>query len=660
MHNALVDFAAPEIPHARTVSHAYTGLDRFGRIVDQNWFLRTTAEGSKGTEVSTLTQVDRFQYGYDGFGRPVFRKNLLAPDLSESYLHPSIIAQVGSVDRGVIAADGEVAEGQWTTREGVTRQEERTWVRPDLQADHRYTVRGAGGSVTKTWWRYHDDENLWYRAEDYGGSGPAGGSIPRIQRNTTVDPWGRVVQVRTPIGPAGGDVATLHEYDALGRLTFTGTSAGGEVTDGWYLDYDASGRVIARVGFAGTTARDIIYSANTGLIATVAEGGTKLYLLQDPRASVTAVVAKVDNQWQVNGRYIYSLNGEPTYLTADWQWRGADPHSIGFLSKGSVSLGAGLCVAGGSAIFDIYIGGAPSDTGLPPKGWLGRTVDGVRDWTFMGSLHNVLDGVGFFPVIGDLIDLLHGVIYLGEMAYYKHTGQDAEAAMALVNAGLTFASALPIIGDIGGKPAKWGLKRALKTGVKRFAVQKGMQYAGGEIGRQIAGQSGQEWGRAVGGLVGAGVNAGMALRRGISSASEGVAEAGGTGQRPGFLTRVRRFFYDPRDHRTIGRKYWAARGPANGRSLHHWLIPQRARWVPRGIRNAGLNLLELPSLRGVFHRTLDLNTWMGFARNWGRGDRFNAMLVESTIRLGVPMLTAGTAYASYQIGDHLTEHLPWE
>ncbi len=114
-----------------------------------------------------------------------------------------------------------------------------------------------------------------------------------------------------------------------------------------------------------------------------------------------------------------------------------------------------------------------------------------------------------------------------------------------------------------------------------------------------------------------------------------------------------RFFYDSRSFAQIGREYWATNGPAAGRSLHHWLIPQRTTWLPEGFRNAGFNLLELPALRGTLHPSLGLNQWMGFARNWGPSSARQAALVENAIRLGVPAAAAGAGYAGYQIGSEV-------
>ena len=51
----------------------YTGFDRFGRIIDQNYL-----NGSG-------TSVERFQYGYDRDGNVLYKNNLIDPTQSELY-----------------------------------------------------------------------------------------------------------------------------------------------------------------------------------------------------------------------------------------------------------------------------------------------------------------------------------------------------------------------------------------------------------------------------------------------------------------------------------------------------------------------------------------------------------------------------------------------
>jgi hypothetical protein len=118
--------------------------------------------------------------------------------------------------------------------------------------------------------------------------------------------------------------------------------------------------------------------------------------------------------------------------------------------------------------------------------------------------------------------------------------------------------------------------------------------------------------------------------------------------------RFGRFFYDSRPFAQISREYWARMGGANGASLHHWLLPQR--WnLPVGIQNAGFNLLNLPSFQGVFHPTLGLNQWMGFASRWGGFHAQAAAFVENSIRIGIPASLATGGYIGSQVGLSLAD-----
>src|SRR4029077_1429220 len=52
----------------------YVGLDRFGRVVDQNWY-----------NTSSSTSTDDFQYGYDADSNALYMKNVVNSSLSELY-----------------------------------------------------------------------------------------------------------------------------------------------------------------------------------------------------------------------------------------------------------------------------------------------------------------------------------------------------------------------------------------------------------------------------------------------------------------------------------------------------------------------------------------------------------------------------------------------
>jgi hypothetical protein len=120
----------------------------------------------------------------------------------------------------------------------------------------------------------------------------------------------------------------------------------------------------------------------------------------------------------------------------------------------------------------------------------------------------------------------------------------------------------------------------------------------------------------------------------------------------GELSQVPRFAWDNRMFEKVSRLYWRFHGPADGRSLHHWLFPRRWTWVPQGLRNAGFNLLELPAGPRGLMRGYGLNQWMGFAPRWRGRERWLALAIENTIRLGIPGAIAGAIYGGVKIGKN--------
>src|SRR5579859_4237150 len=62
------------------VGDQYTGLDRFGRIVDQNWVRLN----------SPSTFIDRVQYGYDNDSNVLFRNDLYNTNYSQVYTYDSL------------------------------------------------------------------------------------------------------------------------------------------------------------------------------------------------------------------------------------------------------------------------------------------------------------------------------------------------------------------------------------------------------------------------------------------------------------------------------------------------------------------------------------------------------------------------------------------
>jgi hypothetical protein len=68
----------------------YTGLDRFGRVVDQRWI-----------DAGVSTTTDRFQYGYNRDGNVLYRDNLVDAAFGEVYTYDGL-NQVSTFARGTL------------------------------------------------------------------------------------------------------------------------------------------------------------------------------------------------------------------------------------------------------------------------------------------------------------------------------------------------------------------------------------------------------------------------------------------------------------------------------------------------------------------------------------------------------------------------------
>jgi RHS repeat-associated protein len=151
-----------------------------------------------------------------------------------------------------------------------------------------------------------------------------------------------------------------------------------------------------------------------------------------------------------------------------------------------------------------------------------------------------------------------------------------------------------------------------------------------------------DWGTAALTMVGHGAG------RALSRMSSGVVRSTRQGATLREVARdTRRFFYDNRAHSTISRQFWRSAGGANGRSLHHWMLPQRAKWLPQGIRNAGWNRFVVGSQPRI--KGLNLNSYMGFAPRWGGSHAALARTLDCGLRVGIPSsLTAAGIWGYLQ------------
>jgi RHS repeat-associated protein len=283
----------------------YTGLDRFGRIVDQNWY-----------DTATSTSTDDFQYGYDRNNNALYRQNALDAIFSELFAYDAL-NQLTSFQRGTLNAThnglvGNPTHAQsWTPDAlgnftGVTT-DGTTQTRIANQQNEITSISGAG-AVTS----------------DANGNTTADGS----GKTFVYDAWNRLVAVKI-----GGTTLAAYGYNGLGeRVTET---HGTTTTDLYYssawqvLEERVGGVVQARNVWSPVYVDALVLRDQSSL-----HNGTldqRLYVQQDANWNVTAIV---DASGNVLERYVYDPYGAVTVLAPNWTVRGTSAYAMPYLWQG--------------------------------------------------------------------------------------------------------------------------------------------------------------------------------------------------------------------------------------------------------------------------------------------------------------------------------------
>jgi RHS repeat-associated protein len=285
----------------------YTGLDRFGRIVDQRWMN------------SSSTDLERVKYGYSEASNRVWRQNTVAEGLSanqDEYYTYDGLYQIKTLQRGTLTG---------TPPSGISGT-------PTWEEDWNYDATGnwhgsssayltkVSGTTTLDQNRTHNEVNeITNITESTGTAWPTPGH----------DAAGNLTSVPQPLSLGNGYTLT---WDAWNRLM---TVKAGSTTVATYA-YDGATRRVSKND--GTNTRHYYYSDQWQVLeerlgSTTADrqyvwgilsiddlilrdnGSTRKYALKDAMGSVTAVV---NTSGTVQERYGYNGFGQPRYMTANF------------------------------------------------------------------------------------------------------------------------------------------------------------------------------------------------------------------------------------------------------------------------------------------------------------------------------------------------------
>jgi RHS repeat-associated protein len=274
----------------------YTGLDRFGRVIDRNWL-----------NTSTGTSTDRFQYGYDRDSNVLWRNNLVNTAFGELYSYDNL-NQLSSFERGTLNS----------TKTGLTGSASRTqsWS-PDAVGNFS-SITTDGAQVNNTVNKLNEETGVGSATLTYDANGNM--TTDQAGNQFVYDAWNRLVTVKDSSGTA----LESFNYDGLShRITLT---ASGTTTD---LYYSASWQVLEeRVGGVATAQYgwSPVYVDAMILRDRSVSGGTlneRLLVQQDANWNVTAVV---NSSGSVVEREVYDPYGSVSFLTNAWTTEAASAY----------------------------------------------------------------------------------------------------------------------------------------------------------------------------------------------------------------------------------------------------------------------------------------------------------------------------------------------
>jgi YD repeat-containing protein len=371
-------------------SDPYSGLDRYGRVIDQNWF------------VIGGSTVDRHEYGYDADSNLLYDSNLgptttLQTTDSELYGGNGVAATVSS--GGAVTGDYDALNrlttfntGQLGGSSGNATRFNAIVSAPGAGQSWQMNSQGVyqrsdvnPGTTLPTVQGFFQPDQMLQIAKSFVTITPSQqfSTIPSalsVQYDawgdlTAMQQWTITYQVTNTAGRPSPSTATpvtsTYRYDAFGRrISDTGTQ----------LYYDAAGNVIEERNSTSSPAATVQYvwspiGGNTLVLRDRAlyTGGNlgkpgsglieRIYTIQDPRSNVTAILGVGTAEGFVIERYRFQPTGSVTVLDANGAVLGVgssnSAYNWRYLYEGSRDDGGGV----------YYLNGLEwnSLTGLPLK-----------------------------------------------------------------------------------------------------------------------------------------------------------------------------------------------------------------------------------------------------------------------------------------------------
>jgi RHS repeat-associated protein len=298
----------------------YTGLDRFGRVIDQFWI-----------DTSGPTTTDRIQYGYDRDGNVLYEKNDVNGTFSEVF-HANgaasgddetaydALGRLTAYRRGTLSSSGHNGSGLDTVSSLNTTFpgfESQSWALDDVGNWSTLSTDGAA-AVTNSFNSRNEQTAQGGSSLTYDNDGNT--LVDQNGKHYLWDAWNRLI---TEYDTNGTTVLLAFVYDAMGRdVKYTNDSG----TANRY--YDNQGRLMegiyssiyAQYVYGLDYTNDLIlrdHNSTTGGNYGLSSSGLdeRLYVQHDANWDVTSVI---DTSASVKERIIYTPYGEPKTLDGSW------------------------------------------------------------------------------------------------------------------------------------------------------------------------------------------------------------------------------------------------------------------------------------------------------------------------------------------------------
>ncbi len=313
-----------------------TGLDRFGRVIDQNWI------GSTSSPQATPVSTDRFQYGYDANSNVLYKNNLVDQNFSELYhANGSVngydpLNRLTSFTRGVLSNSVSGGPPDSVSFPAALAGHSQIW---SLDALGNWSSSTTDGTTMS---RANNSKNQIHTA---GGSTLAydanGNTLTdETGQHYTYDAWNHIVSATN----AAGTPIAAYTYDAAGhRITESAnvTTTDLYLSNRWQVLEERQSGVVYAQNVWGLGYVDSLIERDAHNAAVSGTGlNQRLYAQQDANENVTAVTNAAG---AVADRWVYDPYGKATQLDANsWAPGGTDLGWVYLHQGGRLEAATGL------------------------------------------------------------------------------------------------------------------------------------------------------------------------------------------------------------------------------------------------------------------------------------------------------------------------------